>query len=243
MKKKVIYRIVVFLILVAITTFLFFKLRPPAEADLVLYLNFDQGKDDKVADSARGVMGLVSNAKWVAGRIGGSALDFNGNSFVEIADNQSLKLDKFEVEAWIKLTRPVSTLPGSYQTIIAKEGDFILRLWHGSDGEGKGRGIAAIYFSDGAINYVNAHLAGFNYIVGNSGSEANDVSLAPGRWHKIAMSYDGQTLTLSVDDKVAAKKYVTAKPLHSDHPLYIGSHMQRDGFIGIIDDVKVRKID
>lgn len=76
------------------------------KADLVLYLPFSENKGDVVKDaSGNGNDGkLVNNPKWVAGKIG-TALEFQANSYVEVADKKNSGLDGVEgltIEAWVK---------------------------------------------------------------------------------------------------------------------------------------------
>lgn len=210
---------------------------------LILDIDFNEGAGDKVFDKSQGLIGHVNNPKWVKGR-SGSALEFNRNSYVRIPDSDSLKMDKFEIEVWIKLISDVSTWPGSYQTMLSKECDYILRFWNGHDEKGNGRGISGIYFG-GGINHADAYLPGFKYTgVSYSGHETSNFSLGINRWYRINLKYDGNQFTLNINGKVVSRTFSKSKPTHSDIDLYIGSHINGiDGFIGIIDDVKIWSID
>lgn len=77
-----------------------------AKAGLVLYLPFEDGKGDIARDaSGNGNDGkLIKGPKWVAGQ-SGMALEFQGNSYVEVPDKPNSGLDGVDgltIEAWVK---------------------------------------------------------------------------------------------------------------------------------------------
>lgn len=88
---------------------------------LVLYLPFDEGSGDTVRDgSGNGNDGIITKAKWGAGKIG-KALSFDGVSFVEVPSSDSLEslVEEMTVAAWIN-----PKLTGSaWQGIVTKGND------------------------------------------------------------------------------------------------------------------------
>lgn len=95
------------LMVFALTLFLFFnQVSIAKKADLLLYLPFNEGKGDVAKDaSGNGNDGkLIGGPKWVAGKVG-IALEFQANTYVEVADKKGSGLDGVDgltVEAWVK---------------------------------------------------------------------------------------------------------------------------------------------
>ncbi len=89
---------------------------------LVGYWKFDEGTGTTVSDSSgNGNTGtLVNNPQWVEGKQG-SALNFNGvNSYVNIPDSESLRVQSLTLSVWIYMTERPYQHGTTHSTIINK---------------------------------------------------------------------------------------------------------------------------
>lgn len=79
---------------------------PPADANLRLWLPFEEGAGATTADeSQNGYNGSITGATWGAGKYG-NALDFDGvtNSYVDLGDVLRFETGDFSVAFWVKYT-------------------------------------------------------------------------------------------------------------------------------------------
>lgn len=130
-----------------------------SDEELVLYLPFDEGAGNTANDqSGNGHSGTIVQPKWVDGKEG-AALDFRRQgSYVRVPNHEDLQLDQFRIEAWIKPTGNVNTWAGSYQTILAKEHEYILRFANGHDEKGSGRIFSSVIFGTSGQEHANSYL-------------------------------------------------------------------------------------
>lgn len=74
-----------------------------------------------------------------------------------------------------------------------------------------------------------------------------DVKIQPGRWHHLAGVFDGKTVKLYVDGRLAASQNYSAKKLpKNSSPIVLGAGLDRDGikrygFVGALDSVRFSK--
>lgn len=218
------------------------------DLQLVLQLKFDEGYGSQTLDHASGQYADISNARWVEG-FSGSALEFDGQSFVRMADSELLRLSSadlpaFQIDLLIKLTVPIDSLPGSYQTLLSKEHDYIFRFAHGHDEMGRGRVLSSIFFAAGIDQHVNVYLPDFKFNDDNpyQGHEVTIFDLSPGIWHKLSMAYGDRVLRVFVNGFEVSKTISDTEARMSYNDLFIGSHISGiDGFIGQIDEVRIFK--
>ncbi len=208
---------------------------------LILDMNFDEGSGTTAADASQQFKGYISNPSWVAGKYG-SALSFDGNSYVRVPNSASLSLgDTFLIELWFQPTSDPSTWKGIYQTLVSKENEYIFRFANGHDERGNGRILSTIDFGAGIDQHANAYLPGFAYSgTGYAGHATGDVAFTPGQWYKMEMEYDGTYLILRVDGKVISRTKAARHKVTGVNDLFIGSHIGgTDRIQGIIDEVKI----
>lgn len=144
-------------------------------------------------------------------------------------------------ECTLKYSGGITNHPGSYQTILSKEHDYILRFWNGHDENGRGRGLSGIYFPSGGYEHANAHMSGFSYSgAPYDGHWSGKIDVPTDTWTRVSMEYTGETLGVFFGGEAVASTEVSKEPLHSNYDLYIGSHVGgRDGFYGQIDEVTI----
>ncbi len=189
-------------------------------AGLVAALGFDEGTGTGTADrSGNGNNGTIANATWVAGKYG-NALSFNGsNSWVTVADSNSLDLTTgMTVEAWVN----PSALGAAYRTVVFKEqtGNEVFSLYGAQSGSGQ-------------VPTGEAFIGGYKNASGTS-------ALALNSWTHLAESYDGSSLRLYVNGTLVATTAAPGALTVSNGALRIGgNNIWGEYFAGLIDEVRV----
>jgi hypothetical protein len=209
---------------------------PPPD-DLIGLWHFDEGSGQTAGDATgvnHGRLGSttdddVNDPQWVSGKFG-TALSFDGNDFVLVADNSSIAPSSVTVEAWVK--RPGT--PGTFKYIISKY--YVL----------KAGGWSSYAFYTGSTG-------GLYFYIG----DATSYRLSPdagtgvwdGEWHHIAGTFDNasDTLKLYVDGVlVSGTPLGTGQAIGYDSgDLYFGTYRFPDGswcFSGLIDEVRIWKV-
>jgi hypothetical protein len=191
------------------------------ENDCVSYLNFDENAGESIYDSSgknnQGTLinfNLNENDGWVEG-IRGSALKFDGqDDYVLIPNSDTLNLDYTTLEAWVYVAVHKNHI------VLHKEGVFHLSV-----------------DANGAIGF---------YVVVNGTVYGSwtfaPTSLEAGKWHHIAVTYDGSYMRAYADGVlVKTSRYIPGTLDSSTHPLSIGADAFRGiaCFSGIIDEVRV----
>lgn len=155
----------------------------------------------------------------------GTALSCDGaGNFVEAPHSDRLEPEKLTVEAWIRMAE----YPSGRDTrrwIVNKNGNEWVE-GHYALVIDKGRAGAYLNVGGGRDNCHSAW-------------SERDV-LAPGRWHHLAMTYDGSALRAYADGRPVASTTVGRKRKPGSTPLNIGR--RQDGFVyfkGVIDEVRV----
>jgi hypothetical protein len=190
---------------------------------LVGHWEFEEGTGTVAANSASeigdGVLGSVAGGQdpnWIGGWVGDNALEFYGNSFVQIPDANVGQL-RWEITtaAWVK----VDTFVNDWESIIGK--------WNTTWRLARRQNT----------NDVTLHLSGVQE------SLAGTANVNDGYWHHVAATYDGNKVTVYVDGQVNSSMEVSG-PINEDldptHVVMIGNRGDNQtgrGWHGTIDDV------
>lgn len=160
----------------------------PAASPLAGWWPMNERSGQKVYDWSgngnHGQLGSTAGADdndptWIPGIFNlGSALRFDGNDFVTVADSPSLRPKHLTVSTWFRGERT----PGSFRYLVAKGAD----------------GCEASSF---ALYTSESEGLGFYVYDGTSWKRSPEAgpSVWDGRWHHAAGTYDGQMLRLFVD--------------------------------------------
>ena len=183
---------------------------------------FDEGAGNVARDSSgKGHDGEISNARWVPGKFG-TALEFEGNvdSVVKVPHFDELNLENFTLAGWINVPGTVG-----YQGIVAKDGVDLSQRTYGMfvvDGQPK-------------IHYSFTTQGGKHNTVNGSATAAAD-----GKWHHVAMTYDGTTVRGYVNGVLDAQAQWLGPSFRNDQPLSMGTDSAgRFPLTGVVDEVYV----
>ena len=199
-------------------------------AGLVAHFPLDETDGDQVGDAVnparRGtIRGKVAR---VPGKLSG-ALDFDGNTFVELGDVGSFDSDdKFSFAAWI---RPTSNSP---TTVLSKNDE--ANAFRGYDIILEGAKVCAHFshhWPDKAFKVVTKQPLSLN------------------EWHHVVVTYDGSRratgVKIYVDGKPQAHDATTNNALDgtlkTDKPFHIGKRSSSVPFQGLIDDVQLYAVE
>jgi len=185
---------------------------------LIGWWKFDEGTGDVAYDSSGyGNDGTIYGATWVAGKIGG-ALSFDGDDYVEIPDDDSLKPELVTLEALVKSDGS----PGRYKYIAGKK---YAGGW-------------------GSYHLYTGNTGGLRFYIGHSGgyitSPDAGTGIWDGNWHHIVGTYNGCVVKLYVDgNEISGGTETTEDIDYNSENFYIGSYGTGYYFSGLIDEVKV----
>lgn len=191
-----------------------------AANDLVLHLSFDEGSGN-IANDSSGLgndCALNGSPAWVDGPFG-TALEFDGATWGEVADNDSLDLtDTMTIETWAK---------------IPAGGEGIQSAAEKGSGWVEGEYNLAVVYNGGTILQMRDLPA--NCADVNSGASIQD-----DQWHFLAGTWDGGTLRLYIDGILDAEMECAGTLLTNDDPLYIGARGGSQRFVtGALDEIKI----
>jgi hypothetical protein len=158
------------------------------------------------------------------GRSGRALLCDGLGSFVRIPHKDELEAERFTLEAWVKLDRyPTGKDPRRW--VVAKNG----HEWtqgHFGIMVGGSRAGAFLNIGGGKENV-------FSVSAGSS-------RLALNTWHHLAVTYDGDTLTLYLEGKAAGSRTVKKKRVKAGGAMTIGARpdgMAKFNLAGLVDEV------
>src|SRR5438552_1500221 len=197
---------------------------PPSPSGLVAAYSFGEGAGTVVTDaSGNGNTGsLGSGVTWTAAGRFGSALAFNGASFVTIPSAASLNLTTaMTLEAWVY---PTGNLY-KWNAVLMKEqpGEFLYALYSGSSSHRR----PYVYFNTSTTSAGEQGASGSKWLPFNA-------------WSHLAGTYDGASLKLYVNGQLVRSQAVSGPIATSTGPLLIGGNSIWDQYFeGRIDEVRI----
>ena len=187
------------------------------DPSLVGYWPFDEKAGKKAEDvSGNGNDGkLIDGPKWVEGKFG-SALEFGGGSYVEVADDPSLDLiNSATLMAWFKLTD---------------------KLTDTSRMMSKNNSIFVIF------DFSNKSSLDFLVKPDNHFAESKTVDWKQGDWYHFAGSFAKGKMNIYINGQLEGEKKNATGIAPSDLDLWIGADdwkMPASSFPGVIDEVRI----
>ena len=177
-------------------------------------------------DGQLGALGVPDGADptWVSGHDGGSALSFDGASYVTVPDTGVLEPQHIAVDAWVRSAKS----PGPFLYVLSKGS---VDCDHSAYGLYTG-------FTGGMAFYVSS-LSQYTL-----SPEVPSAVVWDGRWHHVIGSYDGQLVRLWIDGSQVGTGEPASMPIAyttGSKGVYIGAYRGScdRGFQGAIDDVVV----
>ena len=155
------------------------------------------------------------------------------SSTITVQSNKSLQLDEFTISAWFKTPQFYfrTQEPTPYHFIVNKGG---------VGSETKGKNMNYGLWMDNLDNVQGGfeNETGSDYFV-----KSKDIRYNDNRWHYVALTYDGNLLSLYIDGKIQDIKITdNAKPDSSTiYPVSIGvkSSARSGFFIGEVDEINI----
>ncbi len=192
--------------------------------DLVLHLTFDELRGDVAEDISkfRNDATFQGDVELITGKYG-KALEFDGASWGEIPDNDSLDMvDGITIHFWTNI-RPSAGGPGSdVQTGVEKGTTWKAGLYT----------LAAHYRGGSLLQFFDLP---DNCREHNIGSNIQDEN-----WHHLAGTWDGTTIKLYIDGELNKQLECKGTLTGNNEPLFIGARGGNQRFInGALDEIKM----
>ncbi len=188
---------------------------------MVSLYHFDEESNTQAVDSSGNnhAAYLENNPTWTTGKFL-NALDFDGNSYLNIPDAFDLNMtSEISLEAWVKWNIEPST-GNSQAQIINKNGDLQYQLQH-------------------SINNNNFEFAVQTNIERQVVS--SNVSPVSDEWYYVVGTYDGANIKIYIDGQLENQVGLTGNIATSTSPVNIARRAVNNDryFVGIIDEVSI----
>lgn len=199
------------------------------DADIVLYLPFNEGNGDTAEDQSKHDNdGILHNVQWADGKYG-SSVEFSGEAggWVEVPDAPSLDItEQITLMAWV------------YPTQFTNEWFRILnKCWAGDTAPWMVYGFYEQAGTNGRIGFTVSVDGGQERLCRN-----NETPLLPAdEWSHVATTYDGEMMRLYQNGKEVLAAAATGKIDTNDVPVAIGRNSEgnREHYIGRVDEVVI----
>ena len=199
------------------------------EADLALYLSFDQAKGDTAKDkSGNKNDGTLHKAKRVKGKVG-QAIELSGDAggWVEVPDSPSLDItDEITLMCWV------------YPTQFTDEWfRIIVKTWAGDTAPWMVYGFYEFGGNNGKTGFIISVNKGTEKRIG----DATTPQLPPKKWTHLAATYDGSKMKFYYNGEIEVEGDAKGKIDTNDVPVSIGRNSEgnREHYIGLVDEVAI----
>lgn len=195
---------------------------------LVAYYKFEDDLTDLSGFKNNGTAVKASNFKYVPG-IAGKGIKFNGASYIEIKDSDSLDLDKsFTIGAWIYKDTPAKDQP-----LLTK---------YGASYDKKAYSYQLTCWNSYAPNLSLAEFSSGGQVTEFAPDSTKDTS--DGKWFYYTATYDGEdesdgTVKLYINGKLIKTESFHGDISNSTGPLWIGGTTNGLYFKGILDEIRI----
>ena len=199
------------------------------EADLALYLSFDEAKGDTAKDkSGHKNDGILHKADRVPGKIGdGIELSGDAGGWVEVPDSDSLDItDEITLMCWVYPTQ-----------FTAEWLRIVVKTWAGDTAPWMVYGLYEVGGSNGKAGFIISVDNGTEKRAG--GDPIPQLPLE--EWTHLAATYDGSIMKIYYDGEVKAEQNASGTIDTNDVPVSIGRNSEgnREHYAGLIDEVAI----
>ncbi len=190
--------------------------------DLVAYYKFDGAfTDSSIYKNNGSPVTSKGDIKFDYG-VAGTCAKFNGASYIEVKDSDSLDLDKgFTIGVWIYKDKSNNNQP-----VLAKYG------------ESHDKSSWSYKLQDIDEGYQRLDLTDF---AAEGGIEAYDsgVQIPNGRWYYYTATYDGSTVKIYINSVLKKTERFEGDISNSSGPLWIGGTTDSIFFKGMMDELRI----
>ena len=187
--------------------------------DLVLHLSFDDlnGKVAKDSSEFGNDATFSGSPKLIDGKFG-KAIDFDGATWAEIPDHNSIDIvDGITIEFWANLRTAGAEQTGIEKSPTWKAGLYTLAAYY--------RGGSILQFFDLPENCDDENIGG---------------NILDGEWHFLAGTWDGKIIKLYIDGELSSELECAGTLVPNNDPLYIGARGGTQRFLkGAMDEIKM----
>lgn len=172
------------------------------------------------------VYGSESNATNIREN-GNGFINISRLNFVDIPHNSSLNLKTFTISMWFHTT---ANFPS---------GDHFLVNKGGMGSEKPGQNLNYGVWMDGSRERING---GFETVDGKNNYIRTNQSYNDGKWHYVALAFNGSILGLYLDGVQVANKSSVAVPDYTGNKsigVGVNSHRLDDFFTGSLDELRI----
>lgn len=189
---------------------------------LVAYYNFQgNGNDSSAMKNNATAINAKGGITYVDGIVG-KAAKFNGASYFEIKDNNSLDLDNYTISLWVNEDKT-----SGYNPILAKYGE-------STDKKASSYSLYDSYDQSG----ISMDMALFGEDDSNI-SFNTDAKVTPGRWYHCTVTYDGKNVKIYNNGTLVKTIECDSTISYSSGPLWIGAFMDGSFFKGMMDELRI----
>lgn len=193
-----------------------------AEDGLVMHLKFDGNLEDS--------SGNDNNAECTYGKaayedgIFGKAVKLNGKSYLEVADSDTLDIEKFTISLW------------AYKVGHMRESDKVPYVYKGEDEECWTSPYKLYEFGDNTP-IIDLHDTSDGTYMDQFYMRGNPIDIR--KWFLLTVTYNGKEVRMYENDTLMKKQSVTGSPTPTIGSLYIGMSDGEYFFNGYMDDLRI----
>ncbi|HKL78901.1 MAG TPA: LamG-like jellyroll fold domain-containing protein, partial [Mobilitalea sp.] len=155
----------------------------------------------------------------------GKAAVFNGKSYMEIADNDSLDLNEFTISLW------------AYKTKNMRQDIDVPYVYKGEDEESWELPPYQLYEDNDNLPQIFLHDTSESSEMDQFYLEGRSVDIH--KWFLLTATYDGDEVRMYEDGILTKKRSVTGTPVNTVGDLYIGMTDGEFFYNGLMDDLRI----